>query len=60
MKNTTSIQKQAVHLLPTETKEQKSQKSSLQLFEESGLLGCIEGAPDLSTTYKEKIQFSKQ
>jgi hypothetical protein len=53
--NTTSVIVQAIHLMYTATKKEQSAKSSLKLFEESGLLGCIEGASDLSTNYKEMI-----
>lgn len=53
--NTTSVVTEAIHLLYTITKKKHSAKSSFQLFEESGLLGCIEGASDLSTSYKEEI-----
>ena len=60
LSNTTSIVTQAIHLLYTTTKKKQSAKSSLQLFEESGLLGCIEGASDLSTNYKEEISKAVQ
>lgn len=30
-----------------------SLKSSLEMFEESGLMGCIEGPSDLSVNYKQ-------
>lgn len=53
--NTTSVLTQAIHFLYTTTKEKQSKKSSLELFKESSLLGCIEGPSDLSTTYKDKI-----
>jgi hypothetical protein len=53
--NTTSVVTQAIHLLYTTTKEKQSAKSSLERFEESDLLGSIEGASDLSTNYKEEI-----
>jgi|ERR1700738_3557087 len=55
MMNTTAVVTQAIHLLYTITKEKQMTKSSLQLFEESGLLGCMEGASDLSNSYKEEI-----
>lgn len=58
--NTTSIVTQAIHLMYITTKNEQSAKSSLQLFEESGLLGCIQGAADLSTSYKEEISKSLQ
>ena len=51
--NTTSVVTKAIHLLYTTTKNKQSAKSSLELFEESGLLGCIEAASDLSTGYKD-------
>ncbi len=50
--NTTSVVSQAIHFMYTTTKNEQPTKSSLQLFEESGLLGCIEGPQDLSTNYK--------
>lgn len=53
--NTTSLVTQAIELLYTTTKQKQSEKSSLELFEESGLLGCIEGSSDLSTSYKDEI-----
>lgn len=31
------------------------QKTSLELLEESGLIGCISAEPDLSTNYKSVI-----
>lgn len=55
LSNTTAVLSQAIHLLYSITKEKQSKKSSLQLFEESGLLGCMEGAADLSTSYKDEI-----
>lgn len=53
--NTTSVLTHAIHTLYTSTREKQSQKSSLEMFEEKGLMGCIEAAPNLSTTYKDKI-----
>lgn len=55
LSNTTSVLSHAIHLLYTTTKKKQSKKSSLQLFEESGLLGCFEGPSDLSTSYKDEI-----
>jgi hypothetical protein len=53
--STTSVLAEAIHMLYAITKKKQSEKSSLQLFEESGLLGCMEGTADLSTTYKDEI-----
>ncbi|TYQ27620.1 CopG family transcriptional regulator [Pseudanabaena sp. UWO311] len=33
-----------------------TQKSPLQIFTELGLVGCIEGEPDLSTNYKSVVK----
>lgn len=38
-----------------QTKSTRAKKTSLQLFEENGLLGCMEAASDLSSNYKEQI-----
>ena len=53
--NTTSVLTYAIHNLYETLKEEESQKSSLEMFEEKGLFGCIEAASDLSTTYKQEI-----
>lgn len=53
--NTTSVLTYAIHNLYETIKEEESQKSSLEMFEEKGLLGCFEGSPDLSTNYKNII-----
>lgn len=53
--STTSVLTYAIHILYTSMKEKQSQKSSLEIFEEEGLLGCINGKSDLSTKYKEEI-----
>jgi hypothetical protein len=53
--NTTSILTYAIHNLYKSIKEEQSQKSSLEMFEEKGLIGCFEGDSDLSTTYKNII-----
>jgi hypothetical protein len=36
-------------------KLQASSPTPLQIFEEAGLIGCLEGSPDLSTNYKSVI-----
>jgi hypothetical protein len=43
-------QHQQVNKVPT-------QKNPLQIFTELGLVGCIEGDPDLSTNYKSVVKF---
>jgi hypothetical protein len=53
--NTTSVLTYAIHNLYESIKEEESQKSSLEMFEEKGLFGCFEGSPDLSTNYKNII-----
>jgi hypothetical protein len=35
---------------------QPMQKSPLEVLQEAGLVGCIEGSPDLSATYKPIVQ----
>ena len=40
--NTTSVLTYAIHNLYETIKEEESQKSSLEMFEEKGLLGCFE------------------
>ncbi len=53
--NTTSVLTYAIHSLYQTLKDEESQKSSLEMFEEKGLFGCMEAAPDLSTTYKQEM-----
>jgi hypothetical protein len=53
--NTTSVLTHAIHTLYEARKKNQVQKSSLEMFEEKGLIGCFEGAPDLSTNYKDEI-----
>jgi hypothetical protein len=36
-------------------KLQSSSPTPLQIFEEAGLIGCLEGPPNLSTNYKSVI-----
>ena len=43
-------QHQQVNKAPT-------QKNPLQIFTEIGLVGCIEGDPDLLTNYKSVVKF---
>ena len=43
-------QHQQVNKAPT-------QKTPLQIFTELGLVGCIEGEPDLSANYKSVVKF---
>ena len=38
--------------------DEKDVSSIYQLFEQAGLIGCIETDEQLSTTYKEKLDFS--
>ena len=42
----------------SEVKTVTSSASLLQLFDEPGLIGCIETDDQLATTYKEKLDFS--
>jgi hypothetical protein len=36
-------------------KLQATSPTALQIFEEAGLIGCLEGSPDLSVNYKSVI-----
>lgn len=53
--STTSVLTYAIRNLYQAIKEEDSQKTSFELFEEQGLLGCMEGPSDLSTNYKTAI-----
>lgn len=53
--STTSILKFAIHNLYKSIKEEKSKKSSLEMFEEKGLFGCFKGPTNLSTNYKNVL-----
>lgn len=53
--NTTSVLTFAIHNLYESIKEEESKKSSLEMFEEKGLIGCFDGPSDLSTNYKNII-----
>ena len=53
--NITSVLTYAVHTLYEAVKEEGSKKTSLEMFMEKGLLGCLEGKADLSTTYKNEL-----
>ncbi|WP_055077348.1 hypothetical protein [Pseudanabaena sp. 'Roaring Creek'] len=41
---------------PQHQQVNKIQKSPLQIFTELGLVGCIEGEPDLSVNYKSIVK----
>lgn len=53
--NVTSVLTYAIHTLYESVKKEEDKKSSLEMFEESGLLGCMEGASDLSVNYKDEL-----
>lgn len=53
--STTSVLSHAIHTLYSMTKEKQSKKSSLEMFEEKGLMGCMEGNPKLSVNYKNEM-----
>jgi hypothetical protein len=53
--STTSVLNYAIHRLYEIRKEEESRKSSLEMFEERGLFGCIEASSDLSTNYKQEM-----
>lgn len=53
--NVTSVLTFAIHSLYESVKKEDAKKTSLELFEESGLLGCMEAAPDLSVQYKDEL-----
>lgn len=50
--STTSVMRFAIHSLYVSVKAQESQKSSLEMLEENGLIGCFEGPTDLSQSIK--------
>ncbi len=53
--NVTSVLTFAIHSLYKSVKKEDSKKTSLEHFQESGLLGCMEAAPDLSVNYKNEL-----
>ena len=49
-----------MHLSAQETSAENPPSPIYQAFDEAGLIGCIETDEQLSTTYKEKLDFSSK